>query len=126
MDVSREFVRQEINKCETCTKFRVERPRDKVHSVLYSEDPGGVVYDDVIGPVKKGRGGVRYIQCILDSATRKAQATKHRSTTSLNLLKGMDQWMWKLGQIGVLITDNASYYESEEIDDWCKANGVEK
>ena len=87
-----------------------------MQSVLYSEDPGGVVYADVIGPIKKGKGGVRYIQCIVDSATRRAQATKHRTTSSLSLLKGMDRWMQKLGQIGILITDNASYYKSEEVD----------
>ena len=55
-----------------CARFREMRPRDNWHSVLYSEEPGGAVYVDVIGPVHKGRGGVRYIQCLVDSATRKA------------------------------------------------------
>ena len=97
-----------------------------MQSVLYSENPSGAVYSNVIGPVKKGKGAVRYIQCIVNSATRRAQATKHRTTSSLNLLKGMGRWMQKLGQIGILITDNTSYYESEEVDQWCKDNGVEK
>ncbi len=102
------------------------RPRDNWHLVLYSKEPSGVVLANVMGPVQKGRGGVRYIQCLVDSATRKAQATKHKNMQSVTILKGMDQWLQKLGRIGILVTDNAGYYESEEVARWCKENGVEK
>ena len=123
--VSLRQVRKELQTCEVCAQFLEDRPRDEWHSLLYSTEPGGVVYVDVIGPLPTGRGGVKYIQCIVDSATRLSNATKHKNTEALTLLKGMDEWLRRNGKVGVMVTDNAAYYASQDVERWCKENGVE-
>ncbi len=85
------FVRMTLKGCEICAKFREEKMRDQWHSLLYSDEPGGVVYVDFTGPLLPGCGGVKYIQCIVDSATRVAHATKHKTADAMAAIKGLDQ-----------------------------------
>ena len=118
-------VQKELKTCEICAQFMEDRPRDEWHSLLYSTEPGGVVYVDVIGPLPPGRGGVKYIQCVVDSATRLSNATKHKNTEAMTLLKGLDSWLKRNGKIGVMVTDNAAYYASQDVEEWCQDNGVE-
>ena len=124
LKVTMKMVRKVTDMCEVCAKFRGELPRDVWHSVLYSEKPGEVVYADVIGPLSPGRGGVKYIHCIVDSATRLAKATKITNTSSTRIVRDLEDWIKQHGVMKVLVTDNAAYYASEELDDWCSERGI--
>ena len=104
--------------CEICTKFRPEVARSKWHPVLYSENPGEVIYMDVIGPLPTGRGGFKYIHCIVDSATRLSQADKLKVVNSAKIVSILKEWIRHHGNIGTIVTDNASYYASEELKQW--------
>ena len=111
--------------CEICIKFRPEVARSKWHPVLYSENPGEVIHMDVIGPLPTGRGGFKYIHCIVDSATRLSQADKTKIVNSEKIISILKEWMRNHGSIGTVVTDNASYYASEELKHWCEKMNIE-
>ena len=111
--------------CEICTKFRPEVARSKWHPVLYSENPGEIIHMDVIGPLPTGRGGFRYIHCIVDSATRLSQADKLKLVNSAKIISILKEWIKRKGIIGTLVTDNASYYTSEELQQWCDKMSIQ-
>ena len=113
------IVKKVCDMCEICAKFRQELPRSKWRPVLYSENPGEVVYADVIGPLPTGRGGFKYIHCIVDSATRMSRATKMRVTHSKKIISVFESWVQDCGLMKILVTDNAPYYISNEMARWC-------
>ena len=113
------IVKKVCDMCEICAKFRQELPRSKWRPVLYSENPGEVVYADVIGPLPTGRGGFKYIHCIVDSATRMSRATKMRATHSKKIISVFESWVQDCGLMKILVTDNAPYYISNEMAQWC-------
>ena len=110
--------------CELCAKFRQELPRSKWKPVLYSENPGEVVHADVIGPLPTGRGGFKYIHCIIDSATRMSKATRMRVTHSKKIISVFESWVQDYGLIRILVTDNAPYYISDEMAQWCLKRNI--
>ena len=110
--------------CEICAKFRQELPRSKWKPVLYSGNPGEVVYADVIGPLPTGRGGFKYIHCIIDSATRMSKATRMRVTHSKKIISVFGSWVQEYGLMKVLVTDNAPYYISDEMAQWCLKRNI--
>ena len=123
--VSLERVRKELRLCGICARFRPQFRRRKWGKPLYSEIPGHTVYADFIGPVTPaGIGGHRYIQCIIDSATRRVHATTLHSTHTRSTLKGIREWISRYGQFSVLVTDNDTAYDSREMRRWCEKNGV--
>ena len=113
------IVKKVCDMCEICAKFRQEFPRSKWRPVLYSEVPGEVIYADVIGPLPTGRGGFKYIHCIVDSATRMAKATRLRVIHTKKIVSVLESWMQDYGQMKTLVTDNAPYYVSDEMAQWC-------
>ena len=117
-------VRMVCAQCEICAKFRVKLPRKHWGQPPYSVVPGHTIYADVIGPVTPGRGGVEYIQTIIDSATRMIGAMKMRTTQSNVILRGFDQWIHQHGTMKVIVTDNAAYYCSKELAEWCDSKEV--
>ena len=118
------IVRKITDMCEVCAKFKGEVPRDVWHPLLYSEAPGEVVYADVIGPLPTVRGGSKYIHCIVDSATRLAAVSKMRNVSSAQIVRSLERWVKERGLMKVIVTDNAAYYNSEELDDWCSERGI--
>ena len=114
--VKMEIVKKICNECEICAKFRPERPRSKWHAVQYSEKPGEVIYADVIGPLPTGRGGFRYIHCIVESLTKISKTKILRGVDSIKVIEAFESWMQDYGPIKTLVTDNASYYSSEMMD----------
>ena len=122
--ISMRIVKKVIDMCEVCAKFRGEYPREGHQPVMHSLKPGEIVYADVIGPLPPVRGGAKYIHCIVDSATRIAKVDKMRTITSTRIIKSFEAWIELRGDIGVLITDNAAYYSSEMMSNWCEDKGI--
>ena len=122
--VKMEIVKEVCSECEICAKFRPERPRSKWHSVLYSEEPGEVIYADVIGPLPTGRGGFKYIHCIVESLTKMSKTKILKVVDSVKVIEAFESWMKDYGSIKTLVTDNASYYSSEMMSKWCKEKGI--
>lgn len=114
------IVKEVCKECEICTKFRPEVARSKWHQVLYSENPGKVIYADVIGPLPTRRGGFKYLHCIIDSATKMAKVEKLRIINSKKVILSLESWIKRYSPIGTIVTDNASYYASGELSIWCK------
>ena len=122
--VKMKIVKEICDECEICAKFRPERPRSKWHSVLYSERPGEVIYADVIGPLPTGRGGFKYIHCIVESLTKLSKTKILKVVDSVKMIEAFESWIKDYGPIKVLATDNASYYSSEMMSKWCKEKGI--
>ena len=110
--------------CEICAKFRPEVARSKWRPVLYSDNPGEILYLDVIGPLSTGRGGFKYIHCIVDSTTRLSQADKLKIVNSGKIISILNGWIRRQGIMGTIVTDNASYYASEELNQWCEKMNI--
>ena len=119
------MVRSVCATCEVRAKFRVKMPCQPWGQTPSSRVLGHTVYGDIIGPLTKGRGGVAYVQCFVDSATRMGGAYKLRSTHSAGIIRGIREWVGQYGKISVLVIDNVAYYCSNEVHSWCNSNGVE-
>ena len=89
----------------------------------FSLEPGHTVFMDFIGPVKVGRGGVKHIFCVVDSCTRMGGAWKYRTTDSRNVIKGLNSWISQYGKMSRIVSDNAAYFSSEEMQAWCEKMG---
>ena len=48
-----------------------------------------------------------------------------RSINSKTAIQGFLKWIAKNGHFKVLVTNNASYYTSESLKNWCEANEVQ-
>ena len=110
--------------CEICAKFRQPMKRREWSQPPFSVIPGHTLFLDVVGPLIPGRGGVQYIQCIVDSATRMSAAIKVRRVTTANVIRGLEGWIDRFGKFKVMVTDNASYYTSNELQKWCEARQI--
>ena len=119
-----EIVKEICRECEIYAKFRSQNPRSKWHSVLYSEKPGEVIYVDVLGPLPIGRGGFKYIHCIVESLTKLSKTMILKVIDSVKVIKAIESWMQEWGPIKTLVTDNASYYPSEMMNEWCTDNNI--
>ena len=84
------------------------------------------MFMDFIGPVTTGKGGVKYVFCMIDSCTRMGGAWKFRTTFSRNVIKGIQDWMFWHGSMARLVSDNAAYFSSEELRLWCAGKGIEQ
>ena len=118
------FVRKELSCCEACARYKGEYPRDKWHSIQYSDEPGEVVYADFIGPIPPATG-CRYIHCIVDSATNMANATAHQTPNGKAVVEALRRWKQRNGPIGTIITDSSGCYISSIFKRWCAENRVQ-
>lgn len=82
------------------------------------------MYMDVIGPVTARKSNVKYIQCVIDSATKYLMAWKLRIHASHSIVKGLNQWLEDGGKMSVLMANNVVYLTSGKIKKWCKENLV--
>ena len=85
--------------------------------------PGHTLYADIVGPFPLQQG-FEYIQCVVDSASRRVDAVAVRSTDSNEAIRALNSWRDRHGDFAVLVTDNASTYQSEQFRAWCRDLGI--
>ena len=124
VQVTWSMVKDICNMCEICMKFKEPVRHLDWGQPPFSLVPGHTLFADVLGPLVPGRGGVRYVQCVIDSVSRLSMAFKMKSVSSEGVIQGFERWISKHGPIRVFVTDNASYYSSEMMDEWCKEHNV--
>ena len=73
------LVLSELKFCKIYAKYRCKYPRGKSRSLLYSENPGEIVYADIIGLLSTDRRNNKFIQSVIDSATGFGNASAHLS-----------------------------------------------
>ena len=86
--------------------------------------PGHTIYVDFVGPLVPGRFGVRYVHCIVDSAMRVGDAYPSACTDTSAVLRALERWSAERGYPKRIVADNAAYYESAEMGDWCHKHRV--
>ena len=85
-NVSWTMVKRVCKMCEICAQFRHRRANAPYGQPFFSLEPGHTVFGDVIGPLPRGKGGAKYIHCLVDSATRLGDAMRMRDTTTTSIL----------------------------------------
>lgn len=118
------MVKRVYETCEVCAKFRHWRAHVKFGEPPYSLEPGHTLY--VVGPLVYGRGGLQYIHCLVDNATRMGDAMALRSINSRSVIRVLHRRISKYGIPKVLMTDNAAYYTSAEFDSWCQEMQIKR
>lgn len=93
-------------------------------TIFFSLEPGNTVYGNVIGPLNRGKVGAQYTCCLVDRATRLGDAMRMRDTSTSPILRALQHWLLRNGLFKVLITDNAGYYASSELEQWCTEHSV--
>ena len=53
-------------------------------------------------------------------------AMKFRVVNTGSVIRALRRWISKYGKPSVIVTDNAAYYTSAEMEEWCLANSVEQ
>lgn len=66
-----------------------------------------------------------YIHCMVNNTTRLGDAVRTGDTSTTSILRVFQHWIRKNWTFKVLVMDNAAYYASEEMMNWCEANDVE-
>ena len=110
---------------KVCAQYRHQRANAPFGHPVFSLEPGHTLFGDVVGPLPMGKGGVYYIYCLVDSATRLGDAMKLRDTSVASILKALQQWLRRNGLFKVLVTNNVAYYTATEVDRWCQKHTVE-
>ncbi len=118
------IVGEVIRQCEVCCHFRRIVPHQPLRQTPYSEVEGHTVYTDVVGPLRRGRGGVRYILSFVDNATRMGMSRAIKVPNSGVVIRGLREWVHKYGPLDTLVSDNPAYYRSEDLEEWCLENDV--
>ena len=120
------IVQKVVSRCTVCTYFRQVVPHGPLGQPVHSIEPRKVVYVDAIGPLIKGRRGIRFIFSIIDSATRCAESTLCKKMTASNVVRALEKWISIRGQVGMIMSDNASYFHSKIVKRWCIRNNVQQ
>jgi len=123
---SDEEIRAEIQDCGICARFRSLQGNDSLGEPPHSVKPGEVVYFDVVGPVRPGRGGVRFICNLIDSASRRGQSSAVKEINGATVIQCLERWTQRQGPVLRLVSDGASYNQSHVMAQWCRAAGVEQ
>ena len=126
LTITFDLVRHVCSTCDVCAMFRDRRRRLHWGQPPFSLEPGHTVYADVVGPTTPGRGGFRFIHCLIDSATRLVAASCMRVPNSQTVIKSLERWVRDHGCINVIVTDNATYYDSDLLRAWCREHGVKQ
>ena len=124
-DATWRMVKKVCEMCEVCAKFQRFCAKAKFGQPPFSLEPGHTMYGDVVGPLPRGKGGALYIHCLVDSATRVGDAVRMKIINTASVIKALRRWIRHHGQIHVLMTDNAAYYTSAELAEWCGENRIE-
>jgi len=114
-------IREVVRGCEVCARFRSLRPSGWLGEPPHSVQPGEVIFFDVIGPVRPGRGGVQYICNLVDSASRVSQSVASRTVDSGAVIRCLEQWTRSRGVFKHLVSDGASYNQSAAVGEWCRS-----
>ena len=122
--ISFRVVKVVVDKCDVCTFFRTAIPIGPMGQPISSSRSGEVVYQDAIGPVTPRRRGVRFLLSIIDYATRVADVTVWGSMRASNVTKALDRWVSEKGPVKMIVTDNASYFASKRVRNWCSLHAV--
>ena len=83
------MVKKVCEMCEVCAKFRQDRAHAWYGQPPFSLEPGHTIFADVVGPLVRGRGGVRHIHCLVDSATRMGDAMKFRVVNTGSVIRAV-------------------------------------
>ena len=102
--------------CEVCAQFHHRRANAPFGEPFFNLEPGHTIFEDVVRPLPMGKGGARYIHCLVDSATRLEDVMKMRDTSANSILRALQQWVRQNGFFKVLVTDNVAYYPAAEVD----------
>lgn len=97
-----------VRECEECQKFRTKPFKELDGVPPFSELRGEALYTDVIGPIKPGKGGRKYITSLVDSCTR-ISLTMVSVNVSLEIIKVCELWQLRYGLLKRLVSDGASY-----------------
>jgi len=123
---SDETIRSVIRGCEVCSRFRSPQPSDPLGEPPFSLQSGEIIFFDVVGPVVSGRGGVRFVCNLIDSASRYGQSTATRKIDGDVVVRCLEHWKQSRGPIGKLVSDGASYNQSVRVQEWCRQAGVDQ
>jgi len=122
----RDRIRRVVQGCEVCARFRSLQPTDPLGEPPHSIRAGEVLFFDVIGPVRPGRGGVRYIFNLIDSATRWSISRAAKEVDGVAVVRCLEDWIHHRGPFQTLVSDGASYNQSKRVRNWCQALGVKQ
>ncbi len=115
-----------INRCEACSKFNksggrqvamVQRPVVRV--------PFDSVAFDLVGPLPKAKGGVKYVLTYICMATRWPEAVPLRSVTAEAVASGMTSIIFRTGLPSRILTDRGTVFVSKLCEKMCEIIGCD-
>jgi len=119
-------IRAVVRECGVCLRFRPPLTSDPLGEPPYSLLPGEVIFFDVVGPTTAGRGGVRFICNLIDSASRWGQSVAAKAIDGEVVIRCLEKWTKSRGPFKRLVSDGASYNQSARVRDWCQQQGAEQ
>ena len=74
---------------KVCAQFQQRKANAPFGQPFFSLEPGHMVFGDVVGPMPMGRGGARYIHCLVNSVTRLGDVMKWRNVSTTSIIKAL-------------------------------------
>jgi len=126
MKATEDLVKSVVRSCGVCLRFRSPWSSDPLGEPPHSLQAGEVIFFDVVGPVRPGRRGVRYICNLIDSASRWGQSAATKAIDGEEVVRCLERWERDRGPFRKLVSDGASYNQSTRVREWCQRAGVEQ
>lgn len=118
-----------INSCQTCLSRRNAFQNNKAEHqpVKPANSPGEICHADIFGPLKKTDAKNVYVLSIVDAFSKNIQLMAVPDVKSKTLCDAIfDNFISIKGCPQILVTDNATYFKSEEFNEFCKMHSIKK
>lgn len=118
-----------INSCEICLARRsaVGKVNAPHQPVQQSVMPGECCHMDIFGPLITTSKGNSYILSMIDAFSKSIQLVAVPDVKSEMICRAMfDNYIVAKGCPRILITDNATYFKSDQFSEFCRIHGIEK
>lgn len=113
-----------VTSCKACQACDM---RKRFHEVLGSEDAtsiGEVIGIDFIGPLKKGRFGVKWIFTVVDAVSRWPYVRTCKARSAIFAVHCLQEWVERMGNPRVIIGDRDSCFTGKVMRRFANSLGI--
>ena len=112
-------IEEMVRRCDACQRWVANTPETLVTPTDWPKEPWQQLHIDICGPIEGN-----LVLVTVDQSTKWVDAAVMARVDSANIIRHLRQLFATFGLPRTLISDNASYFVSDEMATFCKSNGI--
>jgi len=117
-------IKKHVEDCSTCAVFRYDNKKISTDHKISTMDPFEKIGMDLIGPLAKDGGKVRYLLLMVDYFSKWVELIPMESVSTSDIIEKIIGFSKKWTKPKCIITDAGTAFNSKEFDSYCKRTQI--